>query len=282
MRVAAGGDSGLPAQAAGRPRRRRAVARAGPLQGPAGASTTTTATPATSWTSDDDGKLLGGPSFLPLPNTRADYEKALQAAGLDSWKAGYLPYSIIDQHQQLTKDFGYWRAVKAAAAREKNRETRLAGARRRPAARAVSCRPSATSSHFVGDGSQPLHVSVHYNGWGGEYPNPNGYTTARVHGPFESEFVFNDREAGRRGRQGRAVPRLRLRRSRRGGRLPVGHRDQGRAVLRDGKGRRAEARRSARRRLRHRPTGRRGLGAARHDRLGLAGQRHRDGRLAGR
>ena len=29
--------------------------------------------------------------------------------------------------------------------------------------------------HYVGDGSQPLHVAVSYNGWTG--PNPNGYTT---------------------------------------------------------------------------------------------------------
>ncbi len=30
-------------------------------------------------------------------------------------------------------------------------------------------------SHFVGDGSQPLHLTHHHNGWTGE--NPNGYTT---------------------------------------------------------------------------------------------------------
>ena len=28
--------------------------------------------------------------------------------------------------------------------------------------------------HFVGDGSQPLHTTVHFNGWVGE--NPKGYT----------------------------------------------------------------------------------------------------------
>jgi hypothetical protein len=28
-------------------------------------------------------------------------------------------------------------------------------------------------SHYVGDASQPMHVSVHFNGWG-DYPNPNG------------------------------------------------------------------------------------------------------------
>ena len=140
---------------------------------------------------DEDGKLLGGPSFLPLPSTRADYEKGLQAAGLDSWKAGYLPYSIIDQHQQLTKDFAYWRAVKAAAAREKNPQ-RLAWLKRDQVRReAQILQTIGALSHFVGDGAQPLHVTVHYNGWG-EFPNPKGYTTARVHGPFESEFVFNN------------------------------------------------------------------------------------------
>lgn len=30
-------------------------------------------------------------------------------------------------------------------------------------------------SHYIGDGSQPLHTTIHHNGWEG--PNPNGYTT---------------------------------------------------------------------------------------------------------
>ena len=42
--------------------------------------------------------------------------------------------------------------------------------------------------HYVGDGSQPLHVTVQYNGWTG--PNPNGYTTShQIHTQFESTFV---------------------------------------------------------------------------------------------
>ncbi len=45
-------------------------------------------------------------------------------------------------------------------------------------------------SHFVGDASQPMHVSIHYNGWG-SYPNPNGYTTSGIHSPFEGAFVRN-------------------------------------------------------------------------------------------
>ena len=42
--------------------------------------------------------------------------------------------------------------------------------------------------HYVGDGSQPLHVTVKYNGWVG--PNPNGYTTEhQIHWQFEGPFV---------------------------------------------------------------------------------------------
>jgi hypothetical protein len=45
-------------------------------------------------------------------------------------------------------------------------------------------------SHFVADASQPMHVSIHFNGWG-NYPNPNGYTTSAIHSPFEGSFVRN-------------------------------------------------------------------------------------------
>ncbi|WP_374576641.1 S1/P1 Nuclease [Phenylobacterium sp.] len=138
---------------------------------------------------DDEGKLLGGPPFLPLPATRADYEKALQSAGLDSWKAGYLPYSIIDRRQQLTKDFAYWRVLTYARAHERNRARRAWYAQDLARRQAQILRTIGELSHFVGDGAQPLHVTVHYNGWG-DYPNPNGYTTGKIHGPFEGDFVF--------------------------------------------------------------------------------------------
>ena len=138
---------------------------------------------------DDEGKLLGGPPFLPLPATRADYEKALQSAGLDSWKAGYLPYSIIDRRQQLTKDFAYWRVLTYARAHERNRARRAWYAQDLARRQAQILRTIGELSHFVGDGAQPLHVTVHYTGWG-DYPNPNGYTTGKIHGPFEGDFVF--------------------------------------------------------------------------------------------
>ena len=46
-------------------------------------------------------------------------------------------------------------------------------------------------SHFVADTSQPLHVSIHFNGWG-NFPNPNNYSTSNtIHARFEGEFVRN-------------------------------------------------------------------------------------------
>jgi len=42
--------------------------------------------------------------------------------------------------------------------------------------------------HYVGDASNPLHTTVHDNGWVG--PNPSGYTTAKtIHWKMEGTFV---------------------------------------------------------------------------------------------
>jgi hypothetical protein len=137
---------------------------------------------------DEEGKVLGGPPFLPLLPTKAEYETALRASGQDMWKAGYLQYAMIDRKQQLAQDFGYWRVLRAAEANPEWREHRAWFKADRLRREALILHTIGELSHFVGDGSQPLHVSVHYNGWG-DYPNPNGYSTARLHGPFESDLV---------------------------------------------------------------------------------------------
>jgi hypothetical protein len=42
--------------------------------------------------------------------------------------------------------------------------------------------------HYIGDGSQPLHDSIHHDGWQG--PDPKGYTRdPKIHGRFESRYV---------------------------------------------------------------------------------------------
>ena len=137
---------------------------------------------------DDDGKLLGGPPMLPLAATRAEFETQLRAANLDQWKTGYLPYSIIDRYQQLTTDLAYWRVLDAAERNPKWKANRVWFRQDRIRREALILKGIGELSHFVGDGSQPLHVTVHFNGWG-DYPNPRGYSNARLHGPFESDLV---------------------------------------------------------------------------------------------
>jgi hypothetical protein len=136
----------------------------------------------------DDGRILGGPNLAALPATREEYDAALRTVGQDSWKAGYLPYSIVDAYEQLAHEFAYWRALKAAEANPAwaaHRAWFTADRRRREAQVLAAI---GQLSHFVGDGSQPLHVTVHFNGWG-DFPNPAGYSTAKLHAPFESDLV---------------------------------------------------------------------------------------------
>lgn len=136
---------------------------------------------------DDQGKVLGGPLFSDLAPTRADYETQLRAVGVDSWKAGYLQYAIIDGYQQLVHDFGYWRVLRAAEKRAKGKH-RAWYKKDRIRREKLLFANLGNLAHYVGDGGQPLHTSTHYNGWG-NYPNPRGYTTEKIHGPFEEEFV---------------------------------------------------------------------------------------------
>jgi hypothetical protein len=137
---------------------------------------------------DDQGKVLGGPALSALPPTREEYDTALRAAGSDSWKAGFLPYAIIDGQQQLVKDLALWRAD-AAGERLTTDPAHKAWLKADRLRREFLIRGDlGVWSHFVGDASYPLHVSVHYNGWG-PFPNPNGYTQAHVHVPLEGPYI---------------------------------------------------------------------------------------------
>lgn len=137
---------------------------------------------------NDDGTIAGGPSISAMPVNRAAYEKALQGVGTDSYKQGYLFYSIVDGYQQLVKDFAYWRVDSVGEKTEADPVKQAWYAKDRALREAIIVRDLGYWSHFVGDASQPLHVTVHFNGWG-DYPNPQGYTRERIHGPFEGPFI---------------------------------------------------------------------------------------------
>ncbi len=137
---------------------------------------------------DDAGKVMDGPALGALPVTKTEYDAALAAVGADSAKAGFLPYSIVDGWQQLVKDLALWRADVAGVRLEKDPARRAWLERDRQRREAQTIQDLGVWAHYVGDGSQPLHVSLHFNGWG-PGPNPEGFTTQRIHAPFEGPFV---------------------------------------------------------------------------------------------
>ena len=140
---------------------------------------------------DDNGHVMtaAGPTLAQLPRLKSEYDAMLTAAGIDVDEAGYLPYAIMDAYQHLARDFATWRVLNAAEAREADPAKRAWYREDRLRREALILRDIGYLAHFIGDGSQPHHMSIHYNGWG-DYPNPEGFTNARsTHGMFEGAFI---------------------------------------------------------------------------------------------
>lgn len=143
---------------------------------------------------DDAGIVIGGVVPLNLlPATREAFDTAQRSASSPAGQTqygGYLPYAIIDGFQQVRKDFGIWRAMSIGLSTAKTDADRAYFRFQLALRQQLIIRDIGYWSHFVADASQPMHISIHYNGWG-NYPNPNGYTTAAIHSPFEGAFVRN-------------------------------------------------------------------------------------------
>ncbi|MFN3352247.1 MAG: S1/P1 Nuclease [Brevundimonas sp.] len=140
----------------------------------------------------EDGRVMvpGGPHINSLPRLKSEYDAALIAAGTDVDTAGYLPYALMDGYQQLVRNFGYWRVLTAAEARETDPGKRAWYREDRLRREALILRDLGVLAHYIGDASQPLHTSIHYNGWAEGEPNPEGFTTSRrTHGMFEGDYV---------------------------------------------------------------------------------------------
>jgi hypothetical protein len=137
----------------------------------------------------DDGTIAGVVRIDAMPKNRQEFNRVLETAHTNEYQQGYLPYAMLDGWQQLRKDFAYWRVDDYLAQHGATPALRLRGQQNRAIEESLIRRDLGVWGHFVGDGSQPLHVTVHFNGWG-KYPNPNGYTDDRhTHSMFESAFV---------------------------------------------------------------------------------------------
>ena len=139
----------------------------------------------------DDGRIAGTFSLDALPATRDDYLEALYRSEppVDGYTIGFLPYAILEGYEQVRTDFALERFAEDALSGATG-DARSAAQTELDRRRELTIHDIGVFGHFVGAGSQPLHISVHYNGWG-DFPNPNGYTNANTtHASYEDDFVL--------------------------------------------------------------------------------------------
>jgi len=90
------------------------------------------------------------------PTKDADHTRELE---------GFLPWTITEYFEKLKSDFGTLKALRQYG----GTPVEIANAE------ADCVYTMGVMGHYVGDGSQPLHTTRHFNGWVGD--NPKGYTT---------------------------------------------------------------------------------------------------------
>jgi hypothetical protein len=88
---------------------------------------------------------------------------------------GTMPYAIMEAYGRLVSGMRWHRRLAAQGADTRHIDQALAY-------------DVVRLGHYIGDGAQPLHASIHSDGWRGD--NPKNYTTdRRIHGRFETQFV---------------------------------------------------------------------------------------------
>jgi hypothetical protein len=128
----------------------------------------------------------------PLPRERYQYIAELTAAEITHPDiAKYLQPDKVGFQPYITSEV--WERLKAAM--RDYRQLRAEHQDTKPVEAAILFY-AGWLGHYVGDGSQPLHVSRDYDGWV-EPENPNGYTTEHgIHARFETAFVNEAISAG--------------------------------------------------------------------------------------
>jgi methylenetetrahydrofolate--tRNA-(uracil-5-)-methyltransferase len=120
-----------------------------------------------------------------LPTERYDFVDDLNEADrlhpdlaerLTPQKVGLLPWQAEEDFERLTVDMGDYRRLQEARAETYGAEQAILYD--------IGC-----LGHFVGDGSQPLHTTINYNGWV-TTDNPEAFTRHHgIHSQFETDFV---------------------------------------------------------------------------------------------
>jgi hypothetical protein len=90
---------------------------------------------------------------------------------------GFAPWAITEYYGKLKSAFSYLKALEEAGTPEEVAN-----------AQANVIYLMGVMGHYVGDCAQPLHTTMHHNGWVG--PNPNGYTTwSGIHSWIDGGFM---------------------------------------------------------------------------------------------
>lgn len=114
------------------------------------------------------------PEGALLARSRYAYLDTLAANGVALPGPGLLPWRILEKTQCVRVGFRQWREA------ESDEQRRFIEAR--------IINDAGILGHYVADGSNPHHTTIHHNGWVGE--NPRGFTTERdFHRRFESVYV---------------------------------------------------------------------------------------------
>jgi len=93
--------------------------------------------------------------------------------------AGFAPWAIAENFHRLQSAFGYLKAYQD-----------LGGTPEEIAnSQADAVQAMGIMAHYVGDCAQPLHTTIHHDGWVG--PNPQGYTTQKgFHSWIDSGLIL--------------------------------------------------------------------------------------------
>jgi hypothetical protein len=90
---------------------------------------------------------------------------------------GFAPWAIAEYYAKLKSAFSYLKVLEELGTPEE-----IANAR------ANVLYVMGVMGHYVGDCAQPLHTTIHHNGWVGD--NPHGYTTASgIHTWIDGGFI---------------------------------------------------------------------------------------------
>jgi hypothetical protein len=93
---------------------------------------------------------------------------------------GLLPWAITENYSRLKSEFSYLKAFQQGG----GTENEISNAERN------AVYTMGVMGHYVGDASQPLHVTIHHHGWVGA--NPNHYATnSGIHGHIDAYFRRN-------------------------------------------------------------------------------------------